>query len=161
GASTMIGTELVFRAPADGHTIMIGGFTFIANAVMRAKIPYDAQKDFTGVARIGADPYIISIHPSLPVKSVKELVALARSRPGQVTYATNGAGSAKHVTGELLRQTAKIDIVHVPYQGGNPAAISVLGGHNFILISTIAAAIPHLNAGKLRDLAVTSHTRSE
>ena len=161
GASTMIGTELVFRAPADGHTILIGGFTFIANAVMRAKIPYDAQKDFVGIARIGADPYIISVHPSLPVKSVKDLVALGRARPGQLTYATNGAGSAQHVTGELLRQTAKIDIVHVPYQGGNPAAISVLGGHNYILISTIAAAIPHLNAGKLRGLAVTSHARSD
>jgi tripartite-type tricarboxylate transporter receptor subunit TctC len=161
GGSTVIGTELVFRAPADGHTIVIGGFTFIANAVMRTKIPYDAQKDFTGVARIGADPYIISVHPSLPVKSVKELVALARSRPGQLTYATNGAGSAQHVTGELLKQTAKIDIVHVPYQGGNHSAISVMGGHNVILISTIASVTPYLNGGKVRALAVTSQTRSE
>jgi tripartite-type tricarboxylate transporter receptor subunit TctC len=101
------------------------------------------------------------VHPSLPVKSVKELVALARTRPGQLTYATNGAGSAQHVTGELLKQTAKIDIVHVPYQGGNHAAISVMGGHNFILISTIASVTPYLNAGKVRALAVTSQTRSE
>jgi tripartite-type tricarboxylate transporter receptor subunit TctC len=161
GASTLIGTELVARAPADGHTILIAGFTFIANTVMRTKLPFDAQKDFTGVARIGADPYIISVHPSVPVKSVRELVALARTRPGELTYATNGAGSAQHVTGELLKQTAGIDIIHVPYQGGSPSALSVLGGHNPILISTIATVIPHLNVGKLRPLAVTSQTRSE
>ncbi len=161
GASTMIGTELVARAPADGHTIFIAGFTFIANAVMRTKVPFDAQKDFTGIARIGADPYIISVHPSLPVKSVKELVALARARPGQLTYSTNGAGSAQHVTGELLKLTAGIDIIHVPYQGGSPSALSVLGGHNSILISTIATVTPYLNAGKLRPLAVTSQTRSD
>lgn len=160
GASTMIGTELVARAPADGHTILIAGFTFIANAAMRTKLPFDAQKDFVGVARIGADPYVIAVHPSLPVKSIKELVAMARARPGQLTYATNGPGSSQHVTGELLKQTAKIDIVHVPYQGGSPSAMSVLGGHNPILIATIATAIPHLNNKKLRDLAVTSQVRS-
>ncbi len=161
GASTMIGTELVARAPADGHTILIAGFTFIANAVMRTKLPFDAQKDFVGVARIGADPYVISVHPSLPVRSVKELVALARTRPGQLTYATNGAGSSQHVTGEMLRQSARIDIVHVPYQGGGPSALSVLGGHNTLLISTIATATPHLSSKKLRGIAVTSLTRSE
>lgn len=160
GAATMIGTELVAKAPADGHTILIAGFTFIANAVMRTKLPFDAQKDFVGVARIGADPYVISVHPSLPVRTPKELVALARAKPGELTYATNGPGSSQHVTGELLRLTAKIDIVHVPYQGGSPSAMSVLGGHNTILISTIATAIPYLNAGKLRGLAVTSQTRT-
>jgi tripartite-type tricarboxylate transporter receptor subunit TctC len=160
GASTMIGTELVARAPADGHTILIAGFTFIANAVMRSKLPFDAQKDFVGVARIGADPYIISVHPSLPARNVKELIALARAKPGQLTYATNGAGSSQHVTGEMLRQSADIDIVHVPYQGGGPSALSVLGGHNTILISTIATATPHLNSKRLRPLAVTSIKRT-
>lgn len=161
GASTMIGTELVARAPADGHTILIAGFTFIANAVMRTKLPFDAQKDFTGVARIGADPYIIAVHPTLPVKSVKELVALARARPSELSYATNGIGSSQHVTGELLKLSSKIDIVHVPYQGGSPAAMAVLGGHNPILIATIATAIPHLNTAKIRGLAVTSQKRSD
>jgi tripartite-type tricarboxylate transporter receptor subunit TctC len=160
GASTMIGTELVARAPADGHTILIAGFTFIANAVMRSKLPFDAQKDFVGVARIGADPYIITVHPSLPARDIRELVVLARSKPGQLTYATNGAGSSQHVTGEMLRQSAGIDIVHVPYQGGGPSALSVLGGHNTILISTIATVTPHLNAKKLRALAVTSKART-
>jgi tripartite-type tricarboxylate transporter receptor subunit TctC len=160
GASTMIGTELVAKAPADGHTLLIAGFTFIANAAMRTKLPFDAQKDFVGVGRIGADPYIIAVHPSLPVKTPKELIAFARAKPGQLTYATNGAGSSQHVTGEMLRQIARIDIVHVPYQGGSPSAMSVLGGHNPILIATIATAIPHLNTGKLRGIAVTSQTRT-
>jgi tripartite-type tricarboxylate transporter receptor subunit TctC len=161
GASTMIGTELVARAPADGHTLLIAGFTFIATAVMRTKLPFDAQKDFVGVARIGADPYIISVHPSLPVHSVKELVALARAKPGQLTYAHNGAGSAQHVSGELLKQAAKIDVTAVPYNGGGPAALAVLGGHNTILISTIATVIPYLNGKRLRAIAVTSTGRSD
>ena len=161
GASTMIGTELVARAPGDGHTLLIAGFTFIANAVMRTKLPFDAQKDFVGVARIGADPYIFSVHPSLPVHSVKELIALARSKPGQLTYAHNGNGSAQHVSGELLKQVAKIDMTAVPYNGGSPAALAVLGGHNTILISTIATVIPYLNTQRLRAIAVTSNSRSE
>ena len=161
GASTMIGTELVARAPADGHTLLIAGFTFIANAVMRTKLPFDAQKDFVGVARIGADPYIFSVHPSLPVTSVKELIALARTKPGQLTYAHNGNGSAQHVSGELLKQAAKIDLTAVPYNGGGPAALAVLGGHNTILISTIATVIPYLNTKRLRAIAVTSNTRSD
>lgn len=161
GASTMIGTEYVAKAPADGHTLLIAGFTFIANAVLRTKLPFDAQKDFVGVARIGADPYIISVHPSLPVKSITDLVAFARARPGQLTYAHNGNGSAQHVTGELLKQAAKIDVTPVPYSGGSPAAMAVLGGHNTILISTIATAIPFFNTKKLRPLAVTSAARSD
>jgi tripartite-type tricarboxylate transporter receptor subunit TctC len=160
GASTMIGTELVARAPADGHTVLIAGFTFIANAVMRTKLPFDAQKDFVGVARIGADPYIITVHPSLPARTMKELIALARAKPGQLTYATNGPGSSQHVTGEMLKQSAGIDLVHVPYQGGGPSALSVLGGHNTILVSTIATATPHLRTNKLRPLAVTSQART-
>lgn len=161
GASTMIGTEFVAKAPADGHTLLIAGFTFIANAVLRTKLPFDAQKDFVGVARIGADPYIISVHPSLPVKSINDLVAFARARPGQLTYAHNGNGSAQHVTGELLKLAAKIDVTPVPYSGGSPAAMAVLGGHNTILISTIATAIPFFNTKKLRPLAVTSTARSD
>ncbi|MGZ5117404.1 MAG: tripartite tricarboxylate transporter substrate binding protein [Burkholderiales bacterium] len=161
GAGTVIGTELVARAPADGHTFLIAGFTFIANAALRTKLPFDSMRDFVGVARIGTDPYIISVHPSLPVRTARDIVALARANPGQLTYATNGAGSAQHVTGEMLKQMAKIDMIHVPYQGGSPAAVAVLGGHTTILISTIAAVTPHLNAGKLRAIAVTSQTRSD
>ena len=103
GASTLIGTESVVRAPADGHTMLIAGFTFIANAVMRTKLTFDAQKDFTGIARIGADPYIISVHPSLPVQSIKDLVALARAKPGELNVASAGQGTITHLAGELFR----------------------------------------------------------
>ena len=161
GAATVIGTELVARAPADGHTILIAGFTFIANATLRTKLPYDSMRDFVGVARIGTDPYIISVHPSLPVRTAKDIVALARANPGKLTYGTNGAGSAQHVTGELLKQMGKIDMIHVPYQGGGPSAVAVMGGHTTILISTIATVTPHINSGKLRPIAVTSQTRSD
>jgi tripartite-type tricarboxylate transporter receptor subunit TctC len=161
GGGTVIGTELVARAAADGHTMLIAGFTFIANAALRTTLPFDSMRDFVGVARIGTDPYIISVHPSLPAKTAKELVALARARPGQLSYATNGAGSAQHVTGEMLKQMAKIDMLHVPYQGGAPAALAVVGGHVSILISTIAAVTPHLSTGRLRGIGVTSQTRSE
>jgi len=161
GAGTVIGTELVARAPADGHTILIAGFTFIANATLRTKLPYDSMRDFVGVARIGTDPYIISVHPSLPVRTARDLVALARASPGQLTYGTNGPGSAQHVTGEMLKQMAKIDMIHVPYQGGAPSAMAVMGGHTTILISTIATVTPHLNSSKLRAIAVTSQTRSD
>jgi tripartite-type tricarboxylate transporter receptor subunit TctC len=161
GGSTIVGTELVARAPADGHTILIAGFTFVANAVLRTKLPFDSMRDFVGVAKIGTDPYIISVHPSLPVRTAKDIVALARAHPGQLTYATNGAGSAQHVTGEMLKQMASIDMIHVPYQGGAPSAMAVLGGHNTILISTMATVTPHLNSGKLRPVAVTSQTRSD
>jgi tripartite-type tricarboxylate transporter receptor subunit TctC len=161
GAGTVIGTELVARAPADGHTILIAGFTFIANAALRTKLPFDSMRDFVGVAKIGTDPYIISVHPSLPVRTAKDIVVLARAHPGQLTYATNGAGSAQHVTGEMLKQMAKIDMIHVPYQGGAPSALAVLGGHTTILISTMATVTPHLNAGRLRPIAVTSQTRSD
>jgi tripartite-type tricarboxylate transporter receptor subunit TctC len=161
GAGTVIGTEVVARAAPDGHTMLIAGFTFIANAALRTKLPFDSMRDFVGVARIGTDPYIISVHPSLPAKTAKDMVGLARANPGQLTYATNGAGSAQHVTGEMLKQMAKIDMIHVPYQGGAPAAVAVLGGHTTILVSTIATVIPHLNAGRLRAIAVTSQTRSD
>ena len=161
GGSTVIGTEYVARAPADGYTLLIAGFTFISNAALRTKLSFDAMRDFVGVARIGTDPYIITVHPSLPVKTAKELIALARARPGQLSYASNGAGGAQHVTGEMLRQMAGIDIFHVPYQGGGPAVLAVMGGHVSILISTIATVTPYLGSGKLRAIAVTSQARSD
>lgn len=161
GGSTVIGTEFVARAPADGYTLLIAGFTFISNAALRTKLSFDAMRDFVGVARIGTDPYIISVHPSLPARTPKELIALARAHPGQLSYASNGTGGAQHVTGEMLRQMAGIDMLHVPYQGGGPAALAVMGGHVSVLISTIATVVPYLNTGKLRGIGVTSQVRSD
>jgi tripartite-type tricarboxylate transporter receptor subunit TctC len=118
-------------------------------------------KDFAGVAAAGFTPFMIAVHPSLPVRTVKDLIALARSRPGELTYTSPGAGSGQHLTGEWFKLLAKVDIVHVPYQGGAPSTIAVLGGHATILVSTAATIVPHLATGRLRALAVSSRLRAE
>jgi tripartite-type tricarboxylate transporter receptor subunit TctC len=161
GANTIIGTEAVARAPADGHTVLITGFTFMSNAVLRSKLPFDSYKDFVAVAGIGSQPFVFSVHPSLPAKSIKELVALARARPGQLVYAMNGYGTGQHLSGELLKLKAGIDMKPVAFQGGAPATMAVLGGHASILISTAPPIVQHIPAGKLRPLAVTSRTRTD
>jgi tripartite-type tricarboxylate transporter receptor subunit TctC len=161
GASTIIATSLVARAPADGNTLLIIGFSWFANAGLRSDLPYDTLKDFSGVARFDSSPFVISVHPSLPAKTVKELIALARARPGQLAYATNGNGTGQHLTGEWLKLMAGIDLLHVPYQGGGPSVVAVMGGHAPILMSTIPALVPALASGKLRPLAVTSRVRVE
>ncbi|MDB5865987.1 MAG: hypothetical protein JWO70_3793, partial [Betaproteobacteria bacterium] len=159
GASTIIATSLVARAPADGNTLLIIGFSWFSNAGLRSDLPYDTLKDFSGVARFDSSPFVISVHPSLPVKTVKELIALARTRPGQLAYATNGNGTGQHLTGEWLKLMAGIDLLHVPYQGGGPSVVAVMGGHAPILMSTIPALVPALASGKLRPLAITSGKR--
>ena len=160
GANTIIGTEAVARAPADGHTVLIAGFTFMSNAALRSKLPYD-PKDFVPVVGIGSQPFVFSVHPSLPAKSIKDLVALARARPGELVYAINGYGTGQHLSGELLKLKARIDMKPVAFQGGAPATVAVLGGHASILISTAPPIVQHLPGGKLRALAVTSPARSD
>jgi tripartite-type tricarboxylate transporter receptor subunit TctC len=159
GGGTVIATELVARAPADGHTLLLTGFPFVANAALRSDLPYDTLKDFAAVARIESSPWMLATHPSLPVKSVKELIALARGRPGKLTYAANPAGSGAHLVGEMLKLATKINIVDVPYQGEVPAMIAVIGGHADIVVSHVPTLMPQLASGKLRVLAVTSRTR--
>jgi tripartite-type tricarboxylate transporter receptor subunit TctC len=161
GANTIIGTEAVARAPADGHTVLIIGFTFMSNAALRSKLPYDPHKDFVPVAGLGFQPYVLSVHPSLPVKTVKDLIALARARPGELVYAMTGYGTGQHLSGELLKLKAKVDIKPVAFQGGAPATVAVLGGHATILFSTAPPIVQHISSGKLRPLAVTSRTRSD
>ena len=161
GANTILGTEAVARAPADGHTILIVGFTFMSNAALRSKLPYNPHKDFVAVAGIGNQPYVLSVHPSLPARNIKELIALARARPGELVYAITGYGTGQHLSGELLKLKAKIDMKPVVFQGGAPATIAVLGGHATILISTAPPIVQHVAAGKLRPLAVTSRARTD
>jgi tripartite-type tricarboxylate transporter receptor subunit TctC len=161
GGSTIIGTEAVARAPADGHTVLISGFTFASLAALRSNLPFDPLRDFAAVAGLGTQPYVISVHPSLPAKSVKDLVALARARPGQLVYAINGHGTGQHLSGELLKTSMNIDMKYVAFSGGGPATVAVLGGHAGILISTAPPIIQHVQAGKLRALAVTSRARSD
>ena len=161
GGNTVIGAELVVRAPADGHTLLLMASSFTINPLVRSNMPYDTLKDFTGVTRLASNPLVISIHPSLPAKSVKELVALARARPGELTFATASIIGGQRLAMERFREAAGIDLVNVPYNGGAPAAIAVMGGHTSMLIANISETAPHIASGRLRGIAVTSLTRSD
>lgn len=161
GGGTVVGTEVASRAPADGHTLLIIANSFTINPAVRPKLPYDALRDFAAVARIAATPMIFAVHPSVPAKTLKELIALARARPGVLTYATSGAGTGHHLAGELFKSAAKINMIHVPYQGGAPAATAALGGHTSVVLVNILSVAPHVASGRLRPLAVTSLERSE
>lgn len=159
GGGTVVGTEVAARALADGHTLLIVANSFTINPAVRSKLPYDVRKDFAGVARLASTPMVFAVHPSVPARSIKELITLARARPGEITYATSGAGTGHHLAGELFKSLAKIDLIHVPYQGGAPAAMAVIGGHTSVLLVNVLSVAPHAAAGRLRPLAVTSPER--
>ena len=161
GASAIIGVEAGAKAPPDGYTITLGGFSsHVINAHLFAKLPYDPVRDFVAITVLTRIPNVLSAHPSLPAKSVGEMIALARALPGQITYATSGSGSSQHLSGVLLEKLAGIKLVHVPYRSGAPAITDLLGGHVATMFATMPAAVPHIRSGRLRPLGVTSATRS-
>lgn len=160
GASAAIGTEFVAKAPPDGYTIMMGYSAHATNPIFSPKLPYDTEKDFAAVVFVGYIPLILVTHPSFRANSVKELIALAKARPGEVQFASGGAGAGAHLSGELLKYLAGVDLVHVPYKGNAPALNDVLGGQVSIMFDTITTALPHVRGGKLKALAVTSAKRS-
>ena len=160
GGEMIIGTELAARAPADGHTLLFVSNGFTTNAAVRSKLPYDTLRDFSGVARIVTTPLIIAIHPSLPARSLKEMLALARSRPGEITYGSLGQAGIQTIAMELLSQSAKVKLVQVPYKGISPLMVSVLGGHVAIAVTNVPDAMPYIERDKLRAIAVTSANRS-
>ena len=160
GAGGVIGAEIVAKAPADGYTVLLASPAEIAVLPHLQKMPYSVERDLAPVSLAVVTPLIFVAHPSLPVKSVKEVIALARVRPGQLAYASAGSGGVQHLAGELLKITARIDIVHVPYKGAGPALPDVLGGHVPLFFSGMPPSIPHVRAGKLRALAVTTTRRS-
>ena len=135
--------------------------SFTINPLVRSKMPYDTLKDFTGVTRIASNPLVISVHPSLPAKSIRELVALARARPGELTFATASIIGGQRLAMELVREAAGVDLINVPYNGGAPAATAVMGGHTSMLIANISESAPHIASGRLRGIAVTSLARSD
>jgi len=160
GASGTIGTDLVSRATPDGYTWGLGTTTTHALAViLNPKLGYDPARDFLPVALLGDSPYFLTTYPGLPASNVREFVAHARANPGKLHYASVGNFSVGHLTGELLKKAAGIDMVHVPYKGSNLALIDLLAGRIQLNISTIAASLPHVKAGKLRALGVTSLKR--
>jgi tripartite-type tricarboxylate transporter receptor subunit TctC len=162
GANTVIGAELVMRAPADGHTMLVIAPSFSINPSVRSKMPYDTLKDFSGVARGVSSPLCITVHPAVPAKNVRELIALARARPGEMTFASASIIGGQRLAGELFfREVAKVDIINVPYNGGAPAATAVIGGHTMILVSNVTEVVRQLGAGRLRGIAVMSLARAD
>jgi tripartite-type tricarboxylate transporter receptor subunit TctC len=160
GASTNIGTEFVARAPADGYTVLSTTLTLVVNPSMFPKLPFNVEKDFAPVSLLVAAPYLLVLHPAVPAKSVQELIALAKSRPGKLNYASGGNGTNFHIAAELFKYYTHTEIAHVPYKGGGPALASVLGGETDLTIPSIGAALPHLGSGRLRAIAITSGERS-
>ena len=159
GAGGTVGTELTANAPKDGYTLLV---ISLAHAVSPwlYKLPYDPIKAFAPVAIVASAPNVITVHPSLPVHSVKELVALAKEKPGQVQYASAGVGSFMHLGGELFKLSAVVDLLHVPFRGAGPAMIDILGGHTKVAFATTLTAPPYVRDGKLRALGIGAATRS-
>jgi tripartite-type tricarboxylate transporter receptor subunit TctC len=161
GGSAMIGTEFVVRAPADGYTLLLSASSEVSmNLALFKKMPYDPVRDLQPITLVGTTAPVLLAHPSLPAKTVKELVALARAKPGALSYASIGNGTPQHFAGELMKTTFKIDMVHVPYKGAAPALIDLVGGHVPIGLTAPTTAIPHIKSGRLRVLAVTAGQRS-
>lgn len=160
GAGGVIGADIVAKAAPDGYTVLIAVPAEMAILPHLQKMPYDVPRDFAPVSLAAVTPLILVVHPSLPVKSVKELVAFIKARPGQLTYASAGTGGVQHLSGELLKITMKLDLVHVPYKGAGPVMPDLIGGHVPMFFSGMPPAMPHVKAGKLRALAVTTTRRS-
>ena len=160
GAGTAIGTDIVAKAPPDGYTLMLTSTSYTTNAAVQPKLPFNPLTDIAGIAMIGTAPTLLVVHPSVPAKSVKELIALARARPGQLNYATNGAGTLPHLLTEMLMREASISMLHVPYKGLGPAVTDLVGGQVHVLIASPPSVYPQVKAGRLRALAVSSEKRS-
>ncbi|MBI3936162.1 MAG: tripartite tricarboxylate transporter substrate binding protein [Betaproteobacteria bacterium] len=160
GAGGNIGTDFVAKAAPDGYTLLSGGVGSLVMNPQVSKVPYDTTRDFAPVILMARAPNVLAVHPSLPAKSVRELIALARSRPGGLNYASGGVGSNPHLSGALFASMTRINIVHVPYKGSGPATTDLLAGQVHFSFLPIPPALPHLKAGKLRVLAVTGKKRS-
>ena len=161
GAGGVLGTEIAARAPADGYTLFMGNnSTHGSNPALYSKLPYDAIKDFSPIILVVATPYVLNVHPSLPVKTVKELIVFAKARPGQINYASAGNGSTHHFCGEVLKSLAGLDIVHVPYKGSTPGLTALVAGEVTMMFSNVDNSQPHIKSGRMRALAVTSGKRA-
>ena len=160
GATGLIANEFVAKSAPDGYTLLAApGSSITAGPHLRRKMPYDSLKDLLPVAQISAFPNLLVVNPVVPAKSVKELIALARARPGQLTFGSSGNGSAFHLAGELFKSMAKVDMLHVPYKGGNQALVDLIGGRIDLLFYSLAITQSHIKAGKVRALAVTGLRR--
>jgi tripartite-type tricarboxylate transporter receptor subunit TctC len=160
GGGSTIGTEIVAKSPPDGYTLLMVDTGFTTNPSLYSKLPYDPVRDFAPVSLLASAPVILIVHPSVPVHTVKEFIALAKAKPGQLNFASGGPGSSTHLGGELLKYVAHIDLVHIPYKGTGPAVADVLGGQVTMMFAGISSVKQHVAVGKLRAIAVTGEHRS-
>ena len=159
GAATIVGTEIASRASPDGYTVLMITTTFAINPGLYSELPYDPGRDFTPVTQLNSQPNVVVVPPSFAGNSVKDLIALAKAKPGELTFASPGAGSAPHLAAEMFQRAAGVSMIHVPYKGIPPAVTDVIGGRVTMLFTTTISAAPHIKAGKLRAVAITSAKR--
>jgi len=160
GASGSIGVELAAKSPPDGYTIVLGNVIPLAMLPSATNVPYVALRDFAPISLTALTDYTLTVHPSLPARNIKELIALAKKRPGELTYASSGNFSGPHLSGELLNLLAKVKLLHIPYKGTGPAALAVMSGETTMMFGTGPSVVPYMKAGKLVGLATTGAKRS-
>ena len=160
GGSGVIGTELAAKASPDGYTIMIATPTLTVNPSLIKKLPYDAIRDFAAVSLVATSPHLLAVHPSVPAKSVKELVAVAKARRGELTFSSGSSGGSSHLSGELFKSVAGISMIHVPYRGTGHAVVAMVSGEVSLGFNDVPTTLPHMKTGRLRGIAVTSLKRS-
>jgi len=160
GGGTVIGTDAVARSAPDGHTLLVVPAPFTINPSLLPKLPYDPLADFTPITLINTTPLVVVVNPSVPARNVKELIALAKSKPGALNYGSSGAGGSNHLAGELFQAMAGVKMVHIPYKGNAPALTDLVGGHVDLVFNGLTSAYPLIKSGRIRPLAVTSARRS-
>ncbi len=160
GGGTVIGSDLAAKAAPDGHTLLLTANPHTTNPALHAKLPYDTVRDFAGITQIAASPLVLTVHPSMPARTVRDLIALAKQKPGQLSYGTSGNGGPQHLAGEMFKLMARVAMIHVPYRGGAPALSDLMAGQTQLMFGSTFTVIPQNAAGRLRALAVTSARRS-
>lgn len=160
GAGSIVGTDLVAKATPDGYTLLVVASSVTINPSLHKNLPFDPIRDLAPITQLSAYPNMLTVHPSLPVKSVQDLIAYAKSKPGQINYGSSGTGTGTHLSGELFKNMTGVEMVHIPYKGGAPAVTALLGGQVQLNFASIQSVLPHVRAGKLRAIAVTTAKRS-
>ncbi|MBY0270082.1 MAG: tripartite tricarboxylate transporter substrate binding protein [Burkholderiales bacterium] len=160
GGSTVIGTDIVAKSPPDGHVLLVTPAPFTIVPSLIKKLPYDPAKDFEPITLINTTPLVVVVHPGVPAKNIRELIALAKAKPGVMNFGSSGSGGSNHLAGELFNAMANVKIVHVPYKGNAPALADLVGGHVDIVFNGLTSALPFIKSGKLRALGMTSLNRS-
>ena len=160
GGGSTVGTAIAAKAPADGHTLLVSSSSIAISPALYKNLDFDIRRDFAGITLISSQPSILAVHASVPASTVKELVALAKTQPGKMTYASAGSGSATHLGAELLKYTTGIDLVHVPYKSAGQATSALLSGESQILLTNMASVLPHMKSGRIKALGISASKRS-